>query len=197
MLRKNVYLRAIESDESADDNSAYGIITKIYKMPYTDDTSRRFNDKKSHRFDRIARRLILYYLENPFFPIKQQHTTINGLLLYINTLKCQNVFSQYTWAERPIILNPPFPVRMANSFSATLYEMLNEKAQDITRYKVIRALILQNLETIGPRKFLKQKFTLPMDTFNYFCDSIITNLNAKAVYAYMNKASNKKVLRSI
>lgn len=107
-----VEINEIEDDESNfEENQYLNIVTAVFQ--YAAGVGKYDNTIENDYYF-----LLPALLNNPLFPKEKQTSVhVEALLLYLNTLKCANTYSQYTWADKPIIspdgaLNPPFAYRM-------------------------------------------------------------------------------------
>lgn len=108
------------------------MLQNIYKNAITESKKNPLEDKLFYALPAL--------LNNPMRPKKKINPHIEAILMHMNVLKCMNTFSQYTWADKPIIengiLQPAFPCRRVETASLAIIKLYDEVGNSLIKSKL-------------------------------------------------------------
>lgn len=151
---RNGYLKALLSqggrkvsslfnnDNRQAAKSSYGQTTLAAIYNYN------FSDTSLSMRQRVEHQQLIFLLNNPFFPKQKMHPLIAGAILYINMLKANTAFHQYTWCERDISSNQPFVFRNPPSITSFIMEKIRLEMVNAKRYHIQKLLLRQERDSL-------------------------------------------------
>lgn len=121
--------------------SSVRMISSIYKNAVNDSQAKPLVNKHFLALPAL--------LNNPLLPKKKIHPHTEAIIMHMNIIKCIDTFSQYTWADRPIIadgtLQPTFSCRRLKTESMKIMHLYDETINSIIK-KQLRSIREKEIE---------------------------------------------------
>lgn len=133
-----------------------------------------------------------YLLNNQLYPKGPIHPIIAALCLYLNQLKCLQMYTQHTWAEDKISDSHVFPSLLKPSLATRQRRSLYAIEKKYDNYIKTRVGLVKNIHNLKQRAYQFYEINLDSNNFTRYAEKIKQFSSASPLYV-MESTKHKDV----